>query len=217
MSFILDALRKSETDRQQQASAEFATIPTAAEQPGTPKWIWALSALLLVNAAILAVFLLRDAPVATTAQAPAPRAVADKEPARAGTDTGFRERLETARAERPDPPPRTSASTAPRPAATQTPATSQAPAPAAAPATVEISSLTLPTLTEIRVNDGVELPDLHLDIHVYGATSAERFVFINMQKLTEGDMLDSGPALESITPDGVILDYRGTRFVLPRE
>ena len=96
------------------------------------------------------------------------------------------------------------------------------PAPAVAEAApeqpvIEISSLALPTLTEIRLNDGVELPDLHLDIHVYGRTSSERFVFINMQKLTEGDALEAGPTLESITPDGVILDYRGTRFVLPRE
>ena len=42
-------------------------------------------------------------------------------------------------------------------------------------------------------------------------------MFVNMQKHQEGSTLESGPRIEAITPDGVILDYRGTRFVLPRE
>ena len=79
------------------------------------------------------------------------------------------------------------------------------------------SSLALPTLNEVRLNDGIALPDLHLDIHVYSTAVADRFVFINMQRLKEGSVLDAGPRVDEITPDGVILDYRGTRFVLPRE
>lgn len=153
-------------------------------------------------------------PVATV-----PDPVAAETRSEPAAERGFRERLEIARAERPAPEPGATALTASAPADTGVPATAAVaqPSRAAQDAVIEISSLALPTLTEIRLNDGVELPDMHLDIHVYGATSAERFVFINMQKLTEGDMLDAGPQLESITPDGVILDYRGTRFVLPRE
>ena len=214
MSFILDALRKSETDRQQQASAEFATIPSAVEPSGPPRWIWILGALLLINVAVLAVFMLRgdDAPVAATAPAAADG------PASAGSS--FAERLDVASAERPARQP------ARAPVAESAPSTPAQRAPVAAlpkPAStvqqplLQGSALALPTLTEIRLNDGVDLPDLNLDIHVYGRTSAERFVFINMKKHQEGSVLESGPRLEAITPDGVILDYRGTRFVLPRE
>ena len=67
------------------------------------------------------------------------------------------------------------------------------------------------------MNDGVQLPDMNLDIHVYGESAADRFVFIDMKKLQEGDTLETGASLEEITPGGVIMSYRGTRFVLPRE
>ncbi len=217
MSYILDALKKSETDRQQQASAEFAAIPAAVDEPGPPRWIWVLGGLLLVNIAVLAVVVLdRD-------EAPAPpspptervaRAAVDPPPAAATSEPSFAERLDVASASRPVPRPQreTMATPSPAPAPTaprETASEVQQPV-------LEGSSLALPTLTEIRL-DGVDLPDLNLDIHVYGATPAERFVFVNMRKHQEGSILDSGPRIEAITPDGVILDYRGTRFVLPRE
>ncbi len=221
MSFILDALKKSETDRQERAAAEFASIPSSVDEPGTPKWIWAIALLLLVNAAVLAAFLLRGddgvPAIANTVLSPPPAATTGPEPT---AEPDFRERIQLARAEREataEPEPQT----APPPTVTS-PAVRSVSRPAETTTgrrqpVLENSSLALPTLTEIRLNDGVELPDLHLDIHVYGASAAERFVFINMQKLNEGDVLEAGPSLESITPDGVILDYRGTRFVLPRE
>ncbi len=215
MSFILDALKKSETDRQQQASAEFAAIPAAVDEPGPPRWIWVIGGLLLVNVAVLAVFMLRsnDAPESVTVAVPAAveRPATEAEPS-------FAERLDVASATRPARQPvREPAAEPVPPAPVRSTPVQAVPASAVQQPVLEGSSLALPTLTEIRLNDGVDLPDLNLDIHVYGATSSERFVFINMQKLQEGSVLDSGPRLEAITPDGVILDYRGTRFVLPRE
>lgn len=224
MSFILDALKKSENDRQQQASAEFATLPSAAATPATPRWIWAVIVLLVVNVAVLAAFMISkddSTPVAAATAEPATLAVAPD----AAASGSFAERISKASVpERPaqqaapapavrdaaareqDSPP------APSRTAAATPAARTAPAPLA-----ETSAQALPTLTEIRLNDNVNLPDLHLDIHVYAGSPADRFVFINMSKHQEGSVLQSGPRVEEITPDGVILDYRGTRFVLPRE
>lgn len=219
MSFILDALKKSENERQQQATSEFAAIPSAVDAPRAPRWIWVLIGLLVINIAIVAVAMLRpDAdPVATVVEpaleTPVARAAA---PAAVTEEASFAERISTAKVP-------------PRPAATPAPVQAR-PEPASRrmetvssledgpqPMVDAGSSLALPTLNEVRLNDGVALPDLHLDIHVYGAATADRFVFINMQKLKEGSVLDSGPRIDEITPDGVILDYRGTRFVLPRE
>ena len=224
MSFILDALKKSENDRQQQASAEFAALPSAAAAPATPRWIWAVIALLVVNVAVLAAFMIskdESAPVAVATAEPATIAVA----ADTAASESFAERISKASVpERPvpeatpDPAVRDTVAVAQdaRPAPTRraaaTPAARAAPAPLA-----ETSAQALPTLTEIRLNDNVNLPDLHLDIHVYAGAPADRFVFINMSKHQEGSVLQSGPRVEEITPDGVILDYRGTRFVLPRE
>ena len=40
---------------------------------------------------------------------------------------------------------------------------------------------------------------------------------INMHKLREGDSLPEGVRLESVTPEGAVLSYNGSRFLLPRE
>ncbi len=73
------------------------------------------------------------------------------------------------------------------------------------------------TFNEVRLNGSVQLPELHLDIHVYSEISVDRFVFINMSKYKENATLSEGPFVAEIVPEGVILDYRGTRFLLPRE
>lgn len=222
MSFILDALKKSENDRQQQASAEFATLPSAAATPAMPRWIWAVIALLVVNVAVLGAFMARK-DAGNPAARPAPAS-----PVATAADTGarssFAERISKASVPTrpaPDPAPAMTArepvpteTVTPSPAVRQEPGAARVAAPAPLAAT---SAQALPTLTEIRLNDNVNLPDLHLDIHVYAGSPADRFVFINMSKHQEGSVLQSGPRVEEITPDGVILDYRGTRFVLPRE
>lgn len=55
---------------------------------------------------------------------------------------------------------------------------------------------------------------LRLDVHVYAEAPADRFVLINLQKYHEGEQLQEGPVLDAITPEGVVLSYRGERFVV---
>jgi general secretion pathway protein B len=69
----------------------------------------------------------------------------------------------------------------------------------------------IPSRDEILAR-GVQIPETRLDLHVYAANPAERFVFINMRKLREGDSLPDGVRVESITPSGAQLSYRGTHF-----
>ena len=83
MSFILDALRKSEHERQRQAGPSIADLPIARQAARTPPWIWvALGALLTVNVIVVAWLLLREPrqePVVSTApvvEMPAPAATA---------------------------------------------------------------------------------------------------------------------------------------------
>jgi general secretion pathway protein B len=61
------------------------------------------------------------------------------------------------------------------------------------------------------------LPPLRLDLHVYAANPAERYAFINMHKVHEGDVTPEGVRVTQITREGVVLDYRGTEFLLGRE
>ena len=91
-------------------------------------------------------------------------------------------------------------------------------APAVTPAAVQPAQdqEMLPTSASLMAS-GTALPDMHLDIHVYAPKPADRFVFVNMRKYTEGQALKEGPTLERITPDGAILNHHGLRFLLPRQ
>jgi general secretion pathway protein B len=88
------------------------------------------------------------------------------------------------------------------------------PAAAQGSATSEGTTDGLPLYQQIVASDG--LPSLHLDLHVFAQRPQNRFVMINMHRLQEGDTLPSGVQVESIRPDGVVLSYHGTRFLLPR-
>ena len=61
------------------------------------------------------------------------------------------------------------------------------------------------------------MPDLNIDIHVYSEKPADRFVFINMNQYRENATLTEGPLLREITTEGVILEFVGATFLLPRE
>ena len=62
----------------------------------------------------------------------------------------------------------------------------------------------------------LSLPDLHIDIHVYSEMPNERFVFINMRKYKEGEVLIYGPNIQTITAEGVILNYKNINFLLAK-
>jgi general secretion pathway protein B len=57
-----------------------------------------------------------------------------------------------------------------------------------------------------------ELPDIAVQLHAYSDTPSERLVSINSIRLREGGYLMAGLKLEQITPDGMIFSYKGYRF-----
>lgn len=201
MSFILDALKKSETDRQQQGSAEFAGVPTSSTRQKTPRWLWILGVLLAINLAVLLGLLFRPG----SSPAAIPTA---SEPATVGADA-FAEQVAEAKQ---NVPPREE----PRLVAAETPRT-MPPSSSAPVARVTTDAATLPTIHQVIADGRVTLPELHVDIHVFSETPRDRFVFINMNKHNEGSRLAEGPVVEEITPDGVVLSHNGTSFLLPRD
>ena len=112
MSYILDALRKSESERQQQHLPGFADIPSAQRPKTTPVWIWLLVALLLVNATVLVVLLLDKEPAAGEQQVALPLPAADS-----ASQPSFREVVNEAREQQPAPQTAAPVTTAPPPVA----------------------------------------------------------------------------------------------------
>ncbi|MDJ0908904.1 MAG: general secretion pathway protein GspB [Woeseiaceae bacterium] len=229
MSFILDALKKSENERQQQSDSEFATVPSGSDNPGMPRWLWVLGALLVVNAVVVTGLLLRDDVPAASATdtasvplaaepavmvSPETAAVVDTAPA---TNQTFAERVDVARqnqAARPAPEP---AVISPEPAAEPAVAQPAAVQPAPVAAAQSDDPLLLPSIQEVVANGTLQLPPMHVDIHVYSETPGDSFVFINMNKYRESEQLDEGPVVEEITRDGVVLTHLGTEFFLSRD
>ena len=59
---------------------------------------------------------------------------------------------------------------------------------------------------------GTAVPDIQVSLHVYDADPAKRFVFLDGQRLREGDVAANGLRVERIDADGVVLDHRGSDF-----
>jgi general secretion pathway protein B len=214
MSFILDALKKSETDRQQRGSAEFAGVPSGgARREGPPAWMWIVGVLLIINLAVLIGLLLRpdvgsddsplnDIPPATAS--PAQPVAADPEPGVASDD--FASQVAAARENKPVQEDSVESPVEPEPQAPKGNVTIESTAAAA-----------LPTVHEVQARGLVSLPPLHVDIHVYSENAEDRFVFVNMTKHKEGSRLAEGPLVAEIVPEGVVLEHDGTSFLLPRD
>ena len=82
MSFILDALKKSETDRQRQASPALFEVKVAAPRRKFPMWAVALAVLLGVNVLALGWVLLRKSDAPPTAAGDRPQPLLPRPPLR---------------------------------------------------------------------------------------------------------------------------------------
>jgi general secretion pathway protein B len=216
MSFILDALKKSESERQRADAPALYEMKMAPPRRGVAVWLIVLAGLLVINVIVLSVVLLRgthgmaqtDAGTIATAPAtpPAPGA-----PAVAGPTNP------TPLA----PPPAAAPDTASTGSAASGDAADDAPAiePPGGHGTANpnASSGEVPSYAQAASVPGANLPELKLDLHAYAANPADRFVFLNMTKLMEGQSTPAGVRVESITPDGAILSWQGSRFFLQRQ
>lgn len=246
MSFILDALKKSENERKRTIGPSLIDAPLRRRQTERPWWAVAVGALLVVNLGVLLVVLTRKSePETGQALGPPPAAApvqsanhppADTRPVRrprTATDPSVRSLAEEAAgygedayqdvlpADTLEPPGNPVAANVPagppivRPI--DAPAVAPLPArPATAPSQAPAANEILPTMSSL-IAGGIVLPDLRLDMHVYSDKPSDRFAFVNMRKYSEGQTLTEGPLLERITPDGVVLNSQGQRFVLPRQ
>jgi general secretion pathway protein B len=230
MSFILDALKKSELERQRQSVPGLVDSGVARPRPRLPAWAVALGLLLAVNLLVLLFVLTRSFLSSPHAQATVqPRA--NDAPAVAAPAVA------AAGAESQGGPP---AAPVYAPEIPVTPSLAAAvPAPEAARSVNAVGSISnkvrrrdplltdedykvnddelLPTINEVTLTGAQALPELHLDVHVFATRPAERFVYVNMRKYHEGATLQEGPTIERIRRDGVILRYQGLRFLLPRQ
>lgn len=237
MSFILDALKKSESERQRQSGPGVFQPRIASPRARFPLWALALGGLLGVNLLVLIWLMTRpdQPPPAPTAREPTPRpaAAAPVVTPPAADPPGAAPRAVTRAAPGPatgtatpfNPPlivePSVSTATtagapggaAPNPndfLPAQPPAAAASGAPTAAGGGVASAAT-----RESLLARGQQVPEAALSLHVYDPVPSRRFVFVNGQRAVEGDTLPDGLRVEQIVPEGVILDWNGNRFLVP--
>ncbi|MGE3103744.1 MAG: general secretion pathway protein GspB [Lysobacterales bacterium] len=127
-----------------------------------------------------------------------------------------------------NPTPGAAATAAPAPPASATPAivpsaTSPAPdtvdgSPTAAVAASLPSASTrgVPLIYDLTLGQRQGLPELKMSMHVYHRDVARRFAIIDGRRLNEGDPIGQLLWAREIVPEGVIIEYRDLRFLLPR-
>ncbi len=227
MSFILDALRKSEHERQRTSGPGLAEIPTATGKVQHNRWMPLVVALLAINVLIITGVLLWPdqapipAPVANTAPGARPKESTPADPQRVAAPVtqpagGAANAPPTIHEVRPlsrEVARPITAAVAPAEAAVGTASEK----PLASMSEQAPATDIYPTLNDLQAAGMIALPGMHIDIHVFSNNPVERFVFLNMRKYREGETTREGPAIHSITPEGVVLNHRGTLFLLPNE
>ena len=200
MSYILDALKKSERDRAGAVDKAPSSTPPSAPH-AWPRQLWPLAlASGLVAGAVVAVIMIWRAPsqdpqeqAGKNAAAPTEAvplslsSVAELPPLR-GNDAA------SASADRTIP---------------------QAPvAQTAIPALATRDDA--PFLRQKPVEFQRQLPELVVTIHVYSPEESQRILFINNREYRRGDQVQDGLRVEEIIPDGALLSYHGEKFKLRR-
>jgi len=220
MSFILDALKKSESDRQRQSGPALFEVKVAPPRTGLPPWAIAVAALLVVNLAIVMWMLWRHPATRTPDTSAGAAAAGATTPAPAPPSVSLPAPVAQPPAAAPSP------ALLPNPGASN--GASDNPddyAPAADPAASPLLGNRVrhgtvdgvPLYQDAAASPGTRIPQLRLDLHVFALRPQDRFVMINMHKLREGDSLPEGVRVESITPEGAVLSYSGSRFLLTRD
>ena len=208
MSYILDALRKADAERDRgnvpgiHAQPLFGGVAPSGARPAAQPWLWvgagALAALLI---GALAWYVTRSAVVpavpAPIVAPPAPVAVVPT----------------------PVPPPIEAATPKATPApATRKPrpiersATPKVDAKPAAPAASAVPGERVYAVNELPDDIRRQLPAVNVGGSMYSASKADRILIINGQVLHEGDAIAPGLTLQQIKLKAAVLAFKGYRY-----
>jgi general secretion pathway protein B len=227
MSYILDALRRSQAERERgqlpHLHAQPATLGLAPNAAAARSWLWpglAVLALLLLGALVLLLLRRAEPAVALVAVAPAaaPPLVVTAPVAPAPT-LPVVVSAPPAAAAYPAPAvvktrPETSAQALAK-AAAKAPDQAQAPANVKTPTPPAKAEPVTLTLAQLSPEQRRELPALVVSGSVWSDNAASRFVILNGQLLHEGDSAAPGAVLERIGPKTAWVRWRELRLELP--
>ncbi|HEV7821864.1 MAG TPA: general secretion pathway protein GspB [Burkholderiales bacterium] len=217
MSYILDALRKSDLQRQHGAAPTLQTSHIAPRDDRRPGyWIYGGLGALLIAAGV-AIGWLRPWQAGQTAPATVPLAAGPPEPAppQAATAPPLPAKsVLTPESSAPAPAGARPRTTAPvtTARANEAPVTPSAQTPTMPRTSPAVAATKVLAITELPPAIQQEIPPMAISVHAYSSRPADRIVGINDRLLREGGDVPPGLTLDEITPDGMIFSYKGYRF-----
>jgi general secretion pathway protein B len=236
MSYILDALRKADAERERghvpgiHAQPMFAGAPGASAPRAARPWKWIAAALLALLVGVLLWSLLRGrgepAGVPSPATPPAPAAVATAPASVAVPQRSWAEPAPAAPAlaatQDVKPAPTPAAASAPKLAAVRPVAGPKVDAKAAASGAASAAASAPGAAGEARIYALKELPDeirgqlpaLAIGGSMYSSTPADRILIINGQVLHEGDRITPDLQLQQIKLKAAVLAFKGYRVAI---
>lgn len=220
MSYILDALRKSETERRQGKVPDLGQQVQLIHRPRKRRIspvVWVALAL-LVNAGVLAVVFwperASDLPVEPRAQTAAPEPALEP-PAKPDPEAKQVPETEAALAPQPEPelvnePILEPARERPTIITPSLPRERQVPMLRQDEPSSRVGTR-VPHLVELPLSFQKSIPDLMFNSHIYSTDPYASRVTINGQYLRQGESF-SGITVEEVTQDGVVLSKQGRTF-----
>ncbi|MEZ5583275.1 MAG: general secretion pathway protein GspB [Candidatus Competibacteraceae bacterium] len=226
MSYILEALRKAEQERNLGRVPDLQTAPMPIPQPKRRLWPLVLGLVLVANGVALALLWwpdYRSRLVVSDPQLAIPAAEPVVPASRNAIVNSLDRPIANPQTESVSPVafPAQSVQATLQPLSEPEPAVAPITPPPAPPPAPEPTPARLPesqpaiALQALPMTFRQTVPQLNLDVHVYSTAVRKRFVLINSKRYQEGDLLNEGPLLEAITADGAVLSYQGQRFLLP--
>lgn len=233
MSYILDALRKSDQQRQRGTAPTLLAVQATAVAPKQPAFLaYGLLAVVLVGAGMLIGWLHpwqpeQAAPYRVELVAAKPLESTPRQPAPAPSEIAPQPKPEL-QLQNATPPAQAAPALVPtkpqlparaKPQTDGTPREADAAVPRRmAPPEQPVGAAdaarvqTVISMAELPLSVQQELPAMTISVHVYSGKPGDRLVGINNRMLREGAYVDPGLKLEQITPDGMIFGYKGYSF-----
>lgn len=225
MSYILEALKKSEEARQREASTAVPILPQSARPAASRKSAVHITGMLILSVIVGSCFLAAGyffffQPQEETIAQDIPSTTAPSEPdqSRQGAtnnlsqaDTSIPELYPGNKkmAVLPHAPTANDEILQPAPLATTIP-----PRQETSPSSAQQPAPTIPYLEELAPSIQKSIPDLQLAGHVFSAAPHLRMIVINNTIVRENDVVAQNLVLEEITRQGVILRSGNKRFRL---
>jgi general secretion pathway protein B len=212
MSYILDALKKSEQERGRGTAPNVQTMHSSSlnyHSSKTQLWPYLLLAAILINLAALAYFIIARPETGTSAQNQ--QVISEARPVATSTANAVNHQrtsapqLKNSQDEtviyKPVSMPGTSTATV-----------KQASTAMAAPTVYQQPGGPILERDELPLDIRQHIPTMEFSAHVYSTNPLQRSIVINGRFMEEGDRLASDLVLDEITPDGAIFNFQGQRF-----